>query len=98
MTAESEKLLPKIPRGGNESQPDWKQISRRFSIIRNTDPPIHPASHSSQLLPYHTFGKIKYEAIGLPFDQDGFYTPDREEMKKLRGIAAAQGPEIVDFR
>lgn len=51
-----------------------------------------------ELLPYHTFGKIKYEAIGMPFDQDCFYTPDREEMKKLRDVAAAQGPEIVDFR
>ena len=51
-----------------------------------------------ELLPYHTFGKIKYEAIGMPFDQGGFYTPDKEEMKKLRGIAAAQGPEIADYR
>ena len=51
-----------------------------------------------ELLPYHTFGKIKYEAIGMPFDQGCFYTPDKEEMKKLRGIAAAQGPEIADYR
>ena len=51
-----------------------------------------------ELLPYHTFGTIKYEAIGLPFAQDGFYTPDKEEMKKLRGIAAAQGVEIADYR
>ena len=51
-----------------------------------------------ELLPYHTFGKTKYEAIGLPFGQDGFHIPDKEEMKKLRDIAAAQGPEIVDYR
>lgn len=51
-----------------------------------------------ELLPYHSLGRIKYEAIGRPFDQDGFYTPDKEEMKKLRAVAAARGPEIVDYR
>lgn len=51
-----------------------------------------------ELLPYHRFGTVKYDAIGRPFGQDGFYTPDKEEMEKLRGIAAAQGPEITDFR
>ena len=51
-----------------------------------------------ELLPYHSLGIIKYEAIGKPFDQNEFYTPDREEMKKLRGIAAAHGPKIADYR
>ena len=51
-----------------------------------------------ELLPYHSLGRIKYEAIGMPFDQDGFYTPDKDEMKKLRSIAAAQGPKIADYR
>lgn len=51
-----------------------------------------------ELLPYHSLGRIKYEAIGMPFTQDGFYTPDKEEMKKLRAVAAAQGPEIADYR
>ncbi len=51
-----------------------------------------------ELLPYHALGRIKYEAIGMAFDQDEFYTPDKGEMKKLRDIAAAQGPEIADYR
>lgn len=51
-----------------------------------------------ELLPYHALGKIKYEAIGVPFGQEGFHTPDKNEMKKLRGIAAAQGVEIADYR
>ena len=51
-----------------------------------------------ELLPYHSFGKIKYEALGMPFGQDGFFTPDKDQMKKLRGIAAAQGVEIADYR
>ena len=51
-----------------------------------------------ELLPYHSLGRIKYEAIGMPFGQDGFFTPDKDEMKKLRAIAAAQGVEIADYR
>jgi pyruvate formate lyase activating enzyme len=51
-----------------------------------------------ELLPYHSLGRIKYEAIGLPFDQEDFYTPDKAEMKKLRSIAAAQGVVIADYR
>ena len=51
-----------------------------------------------ELLPYHTFGRIKYEAIGMPFEQDGFYTPDKEEMERLKRIVAGQGVEIADYR
>lgn len=51
-----------------------------------------------ELLPYHSLGRIKYEAIWMSFDQEDFYTPDKEEMKKLRSIAAAQGVEIADYR
>ncbi len=51
-----------------------------------------------ELLPYHAFGKIKYEAIGRPFGQEDFYTPGKEEMKNLRSIAAAQGVIIADYR
>ena len=51
-----------------------------------------------ELLPYHSLGRIKYEAIGIPFEQDELYTPDKEEMKKLRGIVAAQGVTIADYR
>lgn len=51
-----------------------------------------------ELLPYHRLGMVKYDALGMPFGQEDFYTPGKEEMKKLRGIAAAQGPEIADFR
>jgi len=51
-----------------------------------------------ELLPYHALGKIKYEALGLSFDQDSFYTPDKEEMKKLRAIVSAQGISLADYR
>ncbi len=55
-------------------------------------------SAKMELLPYHRLGAAKYEAIGMPFGQESFYTPDKEEMKNLRSIAAAQGVTITDFR
>ena len=51
-----------------------------------------------ELLPYHSLGQIKYEAIGMPFGQEGFCTPDKDEMNKLREIAGAQGVAIADYR
>ena len=108
----NERILENIARLNSLRHPDYgsPEVVIRIPVIggvNNTEYNIAASAafvHDTlpdakmELLPYHTFGKIKYEAIGLPFDQDGFYTPDREEMKKLRGIAAAQGPEIVDFR
>ena len=76
--------------GVNNSE---KNIADSAAYVHN----VLPAA-KMELLPYHSLGRIKYEAIGMPFDQEGFYTPDREEMKKLRAIAAAHGPEIADYR
>ncbi len=51
-----------------------------------------------ELLPYHSYGRIKYEAIGLPYDHPEFSTPDRSEMERLRDIVRSEGVEIADFR
>ena len=51
-----------------------------------------------ELLPYHKLGRIKYEALGMEFGQDGLWTPDRDEMEKLRGIVTSQGVNLADFR
>ena len=51
-----------------------------------------------ELLPYHKLGRIKYEALGMEFGQDGLWTPDKDEMEKLRGIVTSQGVKLADFR
>ena len=51
-----------------------------------------------ELLPYHRLGKIKYDALGMEFCQDDFYTPDKTEMERLREIVAAQGVILADYR
>jgi len=50
------------------------------------------------LLPYHKFGTIKYEAIGMPYEHDDLYRPSAEEMENLRKIVRSEGVEISDFR
>lgn len=51
-----------------------------------------------ELLPYHKFGMIKYEAIGMTCENEEFYSPSVEEMNHLREIVADEGVELADFR
>ncbi len=51
-----------------------------------------------ELLPYHKFGMIKYEAIGRPYEEEAFYRPSAEEMARLREIVAEEGVAAADFR
>ena len=51
-----------------------------------------------ELLAYHSFGKIKYDALGLPYDHPEFRTLTRDEMKRLRQIVRDEGVEIEDYR
>ena len=51
-----------------------------------------------ELLPYHRYGQIKYEALGGPYDHPEFRTPDKAEMERLRDIVRSEGGEIADFR
>ena len=58
----------------------------------------HLPSAKMELLPYHSYGKIKYEALGLPYDHPELRTPDKAEMDRLRDLVRAEGVEIADFR
>jgi pyruvate formate lyase activating enzyme len=51
-----------------------------------------------ELLPYHRYGQIKYEALGMPYDHPEFRTPDKAEMERLRDIVRSEVVEIADFR
>ena len=51
-----------------------------------------------ELLPYHNFGKIKYEKLGMEYDESGFERPSKERMEELKEIVRACGVELEDFR
>lgn len=51
-----------------------------------------------ELLPYHKYGSMKYEALGLELPEENFYRPEDEEMNRLRAIVAAEGVELADYR
>lgn len=50
-----------------------------------------------ELLPYHEFGRIKYEALGMPYAHDTFKRPSQDEWIYLKEIVRGVGVEIADF-
>ncbi|MCR4724349.1 MAG: glycyl-radical enzyme activating protein [Clostridia bacterium] len=58
----------------------------------------HLPEAKMELLPYHSFGKIKYEALGIPYDHPEFGRPTKEELEHLREIVRSEGVETADFR
>ena len=51
-----------------------------------------------ELLPYHEFGKIKYEALGMAYDRPAFSRPSKEHMEYLKSIVEDEGVKTADFR
>lgn len=72
---------------------DEENIRRSASFVRENLPKAR-----MELLPYHTFGTIKYEALGLPYDHPEFTRPDAEHMQRLRKIVEEEGVTLADFR
>lgn len=72
---------------------DEDNIRRSAAFVRANIPKAR-----MELLPYHNFGMIKYEAIGRRYRNEAFYRPSVEEMECLRNIVAGEGVELADFR
>lgn len=51
-----------------------------------------------ELLPYHTFGDSKYEALGLEMPSRQFEAPSPEYLEELYGIVEDAGVEVVSYR
>ncbi len=51
-----------------------------------------------ELLPYHRYGMIKYEALGIPYEHSDFRTPGKAEMERLRDMVKSEGVLVADFR
>ena len=72
---------------------DPENIRRAAQYVHNVLP--NPAI---ELLPYHSLGRIKYEALGIPYNHPEFSTPTKEHMKRLEQIIEEEGVRIVSFK
>ena len=72
---------------------DENNIRRSASFVHEKLPVAR-----MELRPYHEFGRIKYEAIGMPYEGEGFLRPSADEMDHLRNIVSEEGVMLADFR
>ena len=72
---------------------DEENIRRTALFVKE-----HLKNPRIELLPYHNYGKDKYDQLGLAYDDREFLRPSEEEMVQLRKIIEAEGVEVVSFR
>jgi len=51
-----------------------------------------------ELLPFHSFGDSKYEALGLEKPSSEFKTPSQEHLRELYKIVENEGVELVSYK
>ncbi|WP_291637697.1 glycyl-radical enzyme activating protein [Clostridium sp.] len=51
-----------------------------------------------ELLPYHSFGDSKYEALGLEKPSRQFGTPSPDYLRELNNIVRNEGVEVVSYK
>jgi pyruvate formate lyase activating enzyme len=72
---------------------DKENIKRTAKFVKdNMDCP------KIELLPYHSFGDSKYEALGLEKPSIEFKTPPKDYLEELYKIVENEGVEIVSYR
>ena len=65
----------------NDSGQEIEDITAYLADLKNL---VH-----YMLIPYHGLGKVKYDALGMEY-QNSFYTPGEEQIQQLEKIAARQ--------
>lgn len=85
-------LIIRIPAivGVNATKEHLKDV---FSFMK-----VQCPNAKLELLPYHTFGNEKYEALGLPLLSEAFSAPSKEQLKAFSQLAGSYGIEVVSFR
>lgn len=64
--------------GYSDAEEDLHELGKRFGQFKNIE--------RVEILPYHTYGKHKYETIGQPYLLEGVREPSEEEIDKARSI------------
>ena len=48
----------------------------------------------TEVLPYHTMGKIKYQTLGIPYPLEGVQPPEKERIENARKILHTERREL----
>lgn len=86
------KLVVRIPVIGGVND-DAENIEQTARFVRE-----HAPGAQIELLPYHEFGRIKYEAIGIEYEHPEFTRPKKEKINQLKDLLSNYGIEIADYR
>lgn len=85
-------IVVRIPliRGVNADLDNIRETSR-FVKENLREPKI-------EILPYHSFGDEKYEALGLEKPSRDFKTPSKDEIDEIKKIIEDEGVTLVSYR
>ena len=72
---------------------DIENIRKTAQFVR-----ANIAAPKLELLPYHSFGDSKYEALGLEKPSRRYKTPSSEYLRKLYKIVENEGVEVVSYK
>lgn len=89
---EGPEIVIRIPVIGGVND-DKENIRMSAAYVRE-----HVPAAKMELLPYHRYGAVKYEALGFPYEHPEFSTPSRAEMDRLRQVVRDEGVTVADFR
>lgn len=64
--------------GYSDAEEDLHELGRTFGYFENIE--------RVEILPYHTYGKHKYETIGQAYPLEGVQEPSEEEVERARAI------------
>lgn len=80
--------------------PVIQSVNTEDNNIRQTAAFVHEylPRAKMELLPYHCYSDMKYEALGMALPPRIFQTPDPEQMAHLNELIRAEGVETVSFR
>ena len=87
----SARVVIRIPTIGGVND-DVENIRRSAAYVHD-----HLPKAKIELLPYHKFGTIKYEALGIPYQHQEFYCLTKEDLEHLKEIIRSEGVETADF-
>lgn len=75
--------------------PGWTSSDATVSALARIDESLGEVVERVELLPYHDYGREKWERLGVPYPLEGTPAPGAEEMERIRNKFADRGLPVV---